>query len=38
VIYAAISVGGAIAPVIIATASDIDWFFGSITVSRRPKR
>ena len=35
---AACSTGGAKAPVIIATASDMVIFFGSTTVSRRPRR
>ena len=35
---ASASTGGAMAPVIIATASDMVSFFGSITVRRRPSR
>ena len=35
---ASASTGGAMAPVIIATASDIVTFFGSTTVKRRPRR
>src|SRR5438270_13724432 len=32
------AIGGTWAPVMMATASDIEWLFGSITAMRRPRR